>query len=143
MDEQVVKKCFYDLKLSIEEFYSKNAQADTEGLIDLRSVLRGCAKLEYALNSQYKNLLIMEQEDRELQTVVNDMVLDTFFKKLKAYVAPSSGPTSEMRQYAANEDEKQNRVTNWAVALGRLEIARDEVERLKKLEEDLRIAKDS
>jgi ATP-independent RNA helicase DbpA len=65
MDEQVVKKCFYDLKLSIEEFYSKNAQADTEGLIDLRSVLRGCAKLEYALNSQYKNLLIMEQEDRE------------------------------------------------------------------------------
>jgi hypothetical protein len=48
-----------------------------------------------------------------------------------------------MRQYAASEDEKQNRITNWAVALGRLEIARDEVERLKKLEEDLRIAKDS
>jgi rubrerythrin len=142
MDEQVVKKCFYDLKKSIEEFYSKNAQADTEGLIDLRSVLRGSAKLEYALDAQYRNLLIMEQEDMRLKTAVNDHILDTFFKKLEAYVAPSSGPTPEMRQYAAEQDSKQSRVTKWAVALGRLEMARDEVERLEKLELALRIAKD-
>ena len=139
MDEQVVKKCFYDLKRSIEEFYSKNAQADTDGVIDLRSVLRGCAKMEYALNKQYRNLLIMEQEDRRLHTEIGDQTLDTFFKKLEDYVSPSSGPTSEMRRYAA---DRQNRVTKWAVALGRLEMARDEVERLEKLEEALRIAKD-
>ena len=139
MDEQVVKKCFYDLKRNIEEFYSKNAQADTDGIIDLRSVLRGCAKMEYALNKQYRNLLIMEQEERRHHTEIGDQTLDTFFKKLEDYVSPSSGPTSEMRRYAA---DRQNRVTKWAVALGRLEMARDEVERLEKLEEALRIAKD-
>lgn len=142
MDEQVVKKCFYDLKRSIEELYSKNAQADTEGVIDLTCVLRGCAKMEYALNRQYRNLLIMEQEDRRLYTEVGDQILDSFFKKLDAYVAPSSGPTPEMRRYAASEGDRQNRVTKWAVALGRLEMARDEVERLEKLEGALRITKD-
>jgi hypothetical protein len=142
MDEQVVKKCFYDLKRSIEEFYSKNAQADTDGVIDLRSVLRGCAKMEYALDKQYRNLLIMEQEERRHHTELGDQILDSFFKKLEAYVAPSSGPTPEMRRYAASEDTRQNRVTKWAVALGRLEMARDEVERLEKLEKALRITKD-
>jgi hypothetical protein len=44
-----------------------------------------------------------------------------------------------MRRYAV---DKQNRVTKWAVALGRLEMARDEVERLENLEKALRIAKD-
>ena len=84
----------------------------------------------------------MEQEERRHHTELGDQILDSFFKKLEAYVAPSSGPTPEMRRYAASEDTRQNRVTKWAVALGRLEMARDEVERLEKLEKALRITKD-
>jgi len=140
MEELVVKKCFYDLKKSIEEFYSKNAKADTEGLIDLRSILRGCAKVEYALEGQYKNILIMEQEDRRLESSLGDTILDLFSKHLQEHLSPRAGPIPEM---IAEQDNKQNRITKWAIALGRLELARDEVERLEKLEEALRIAKDT
>ena len=66
----------------------------------------------------------MEQEDKRLETAIGDLILDTF--------VTTHGPTPEMRKYATNKSE-------WAIALGRLQLAREEVERLEKIEKAIRL----
>lgn len=59
-----VREVFDELKESIEQFYSKYAELDTDGVIDMGPVLRNCSKMELFLDGDYKELYLMEQEDR-------------------------------------------------------------------------------
>ena len=68
VDTEEVKEVFGDLKKSIDQFYSKYSELDTNGTIDMKDILRNCAKMEHFLNGEFYNLWQMEQDERRKLT---------------------------------------------------------------------------
>jgi hypothetical protein len=134
MERQHIKKCFYTLKTSIHEFYIKKSKN-----VSISQVLRDCQKLEYALEGKIQKLLKMDLEDVQKIIHDKDTRLEVLYVKniINQLDEPGAGPTPEMRKYIEKKNEQNDSRMAWLVAKGRVEIMREEIERLETIEREL------
>ena len=125
-NSELVKACFENLKKAISTLYSENSKADTDGQIDMMPLLRQCAKMEYALDGDIKNLIHMNNEDRQAAGLKGDKILDDFASNVSTV-----GASPAMTKYAERQREKNALMMKLVVARGRVEGAKELLEQLK------------
>lgn len=125
-NSELVKACFEGLKKAISTLYSENSKADTDGQIDMMPLLRQCAKMEYALDGDIKNLIHMNNEDRQAARLKGDKILEDFASNVSTI-----GATPAMTKYAEGQREKNQLMMKLVVARGRVEGAKELLEQLK------------
>ena len=132
MDEHLVRACFETLKRDIGALYSQNSKADANGQINMTPVLRQCAKLEYALNGDIAQIILMDSEDRKIARIRGDKILEDFANSVSTI-----GAAPAMAKYAAGEREKKSIMLKMALARGRVEGAQQLLDELKAEQEKL------
>jgi len=132
MDESLVRACFENLKRDISALYSQNSKADAERQINMTPVLRQCAKLEYALDGDIAQIIIMNNEDRKIARIRGDKILEDFANNVSTI-----GAAPAMAKYAAGEKEKKSIMLKMALARGRVEGAQQLLDDLKAEQEAL------
>lgn len=134
MEKQHIKNCFYALKSSINDYHLKKTKDNT-----LTKVFRDCQKLEYAIEGKVQSLLKMDLEDVQKITKDGDNTLEIFFTKklISELDEPGAGPSPEMLRYIEKKNKKNTDRMSWLVAKGRLEIMKEELQRLEMVEKDL------
>jgi hypothetical protein len=132
MDENLVRACFENLKRDISALYSQNSKADANGQINMTPVLRQCAKLEYALNGDIDQIIIMDNEDRKIARIRGDKIIEDFANNVSTL-----GAAPAMAKYAAGEREKKSIMLKMALARGRVEGAQQLLDELKAEQEAL------
>ena len=128
-NSELVKACFENLKKAISTLYSENSKADTDGQIDMMPLLRQCAKMEYALDGDIKNLIHMNNEDRQAAGLKGDKILD--FASNVSTLGDYAVAEPAMTKYAEGQREKNALMMKLVVARGRVEGAKELLEQLK------------
>jgi hypothetical protein len=78
MEMHNIKSVFEDLKVAINNFYTKHSDLDADGTIDMSQILRNCSKMECLLNNEFYQLWLLEQEDRRrLQKQLESIPVET------------------------------------------------------------------
>ena len=82
--------------------------------------------MEYALDGDIKNLIHMNNEDRQAARLKGDKILEDFASNVSTI-----GATPAMTKYAEGQREKNQLMMKLVVARGRVEGAKELLEQLK------------
>lgn len=97
LDAEETRSVFDELKNSINSFYKKYSELDTNGTIDMMQILRNCEKMDHFLNSDFYQLWRLEQEDRV-----------KLAKKLEAIPLESAKPPEVTRRGSESSQESED-----------------------------------